>query len=127
MAEISFICEDFEEDDEETQQSETVEIPGPSGAWGGGLGKTITGKNKKNGKHKKSFKTEEIKQEFDNTIQSLATLIDDKPLAQNGYELAELEVNLNISTSGKVSIFSIFSGDISAGTGITLKIKKKGA
>lgn len=140
---ISFICEDFDDLDEvvdtpkpqsrppsmppalhEQHEMVEMEVSDISDRTDKQNKPAEPAKGKRKGK--KTFPIEEMKPEFENAIKSLAELVNDEPLTAKGYELSELEFNINVSTSGKVSIFSFFSGDISAGGGITVRIKKRG-
>ena len=85
-------------------------------------------KDKKSGKNDikiKQINLDQVKEQINDNIVSIVSLIDEKRLANKDYEVSELEFNLAIHGESKVSLFSAFSAGFSAHSGITVRIKKK--
>lgn len=75
--------------------------------------------------HSMLFESEDLKPKINHAINSIVSLIDEKQLNDQGYEVSELEFSLNINADGNVSILSIVSGGVSVKSGITVKIGRK--
>jgi len=128
MSRISIICDDFDDFNEDTLQGiEAVMADMPLCRVDGSVGSAATKdkKNKKNGTHIKWIDIEKVKPQINENILSIVSLVDEKLLANNDYEISELEFSLSIKGETNVSVLPVISAGLSAHSGITVKIRKK--
>lgn len=72
-----------------------------------------------------TFSNEELKPAINSAINAVVELVDLQNLNSKGFDVAELTFTLNVNAEGKVSLLSCISGEVSAQSGITVKIVRK--
>jgi hypothetical protein len=123
---ITIVCDDYKNFLEKPQPSIPMAPMGRSdnGGSSGSTDDDIVGMV--GDKKVRSLNLKRLRPHINNTIKAIVSLIDEQPITQSGYEVSELEFNIGILGETSVSLFSVLSAGVSANSGLTVRIKKKG-
>ncbi|MFZ3238494.1 MAG: hypothetical protein WA417_24135 [Stellaceae bacterium] len=112
----------------EIETAETVEVAHGSRSAedvGGGFGSSVVQQTRKSLTQRVQIDAEDLKREIGNLLAVVGDVFDQAP-AQSGLSLEEVELSIEVSSEGQISIFGS-GGKIGGAGGIKLSFKRQRA